>query len=270
MHALCCSFIRLGDETWHNIASAWQVGLLHSEETITETNLFYLQRRHPWNIRIRAFHRRREARTGADWEWWIGGRGSWFGMRVQAKKMSYPRPEFRSLQTYGPRRSSNRQIDILIREAHRDRLNAAYVFYVSSPLGRSQWLQTLRRPCPFAPFPGCLIADACAVKATNSCRLKELARISLPWNCLVCPCPQHPAPPGGLARQAFQTLDHSRYGLRDLDQPVIDHPWHEPRETLPDYLLALERAELDAEGDEALRRRASERGLAGFIILRED
>lgn len=274
MQPLCDSFIIIGDYIWHSIRAAQNIGIRFYEDTITELALLYVGVNHPTSVRIRSFTRRREAKTGADWEWWIGRPGSWLGMRVQAKRMSYPKHNFGSLLTYTPYGSRIRQIDALIRKAHLDALNPAYVFYVSSRTRHPLWLEKIWRRCPCAlypGYPGSLISDACAVRKVNSNRLTDLAEICLPWQCIVCDCLVCPSPSARLAERAFSALKRSRSELERLDQPIMDEPWYPPRENLPDYLLALERSEeYDMEADETLRERAGERGLAGFVVLRED
>lgn len=59
----------------------------YGEETITESNLLELRRRHPGIITLDTFGKKNEAKKGADWEWHIIGRARSFGMRVQAKRL---------------------------------------------------------------------------------------------------------------------------------------------------------------------------------------
>lgn len=40
----------------------------YGEETITETNLLEIVRRHPMQVRLRTFTKHQEALNGADWE----------------------------------------------------------------------------------------------------------------------------------------------------------------------------------------------------------
>jgi len=57
------------------------------ETSITDANLYQLWLNHQPEIHIWRYSGTQEKRTGADWEWWIGGGGHWLGARVQAKKL---------------------------------------------------------------------------------------------------------------------------------------------------------------------------------------
>ena len=276
MSRLCFTFQNIADRTWRAIADAHQAGLSYGEETITETNLLQLKRYHPKQIRIRAFSKREESKTGADWEWWIGGHGRWLGMRVQAKRIKYPYDSFDRLQTYKTNGEYNKQIDILIDKAKMENLNPVYCLYVSSQTPPP--LRATTRFCRYRRrfYMGCLIGDAVAVRSTGSNKLNDLAHVCHPWHCLVCDCsycPSAEGPPYGgyLADAAFALLKKSRdagmeYRAEGLEG-YADFPLFEPQQRLPDYLELI-----DARGgspDEKLRKIAAERDLAGFVIIGE-
>lgn len=279
MSRLCFTFQNLADRTWRAIADAHQAGLSYGEETITETNLLHLRRYHPHQVRIRAFSKQKEEpATGADWEWWIGGHGRWFGMRVQAKRIKYPADNFGTLQTYRTATMKRLQIEVLTEQARIEKLNPAYCLYVSNPASAS----THSRCCSRTTrrfLHGCLIGDAVAVRATASNLLNDLAKVCHPWHCLVCDCPccppigGHPPSSGRLADAAFAVLRHSRrgtseYGIEGLEG-LEDFPWFEPQDGLPEYLQSVLEGEGGDEPDETLREIAEERGLSGFVILQE-
>ena len=280
MSRLCFTFQNIADRTWHAIADAYRAGLSYGEETITETNLLHLNRYHPKQIRIKAFSKRKEEpATGADWEWWIGGRGRWLGMRVQAKKIKYPGDDFGKLQTYTTPSKTKPQIDMLINQAKADRLNPAYCLYVSSQTLPPIWTTTCCWYYPKQFHMGCLIGHAVALRATGSNKLNDLAHVCLPWHCLVCDCtccpPSGSRPSGGsLANAAFALIKNSRiaggeYGGGDLDG-YKDFPLFEPQQSLPDYLGPLLADEWGDGSDERLRGIAEERGLSGFVILQDE
>ncbi len=69
------TFLDLGDATSRNLGFSHRsdVWVSYGEETITETNLPEIRRRHPHHVRVRTFPKQVEARNGADWEWHIVG-----------------------------------------------------------------------------------------------------------------------------------------------------------------------------------------------------
>ncbi len=69
------TFLDLGDATSRNLGFSHRsdVWVSYGEETITETNLLEIRRRHPHHVRVRTFPKQIEATNGADWEWRIVG-----------------------------------------------------------------------------------------------------------------------------------------------------------------------------------------------------
>lgn len=111
------------------------------EETVTELVLAGA-----WpEVRWKAFTRREEVRSGADWLWWwVDASGACFGMLVQAKRLKRtpagsPRIDFGY--------NSGKQHRSLMRTARRLGVPAVYALYLGTPsTGRSQY-------CPEAPHP---------------------------------------------------------------------------------------------------------------------
>ena len=83
------TFLELGDATSRNLEFSHRdnVSISYGEETITESNLLEIRRRHPEHVYIQTFSKAQEALTGADWEWRIIGRKRTAKMRVQAKRI---------------------------------------------------------------------------------------------------------------------------------------------------------------------------------------
>ena len=83
------TFLELGDATPRNLEFSHRdnVSVSYGEETITESNLLEIRRRHPEQVYIHTFSKAQEALTGADWEWHIIGRERTAKMRVQAKRV---------------------------------------------------------------------------------------------------------------------------------------------------------------------------------------
>ena len=86
---LTATLLDLGDATSRNLEFSHRanVSISYGEETITESNLLEIRRRHPKLVRLRTFTKREEGKIGADWEWHIVGRRRTFKMRVQAKRL---------------------------------------------------------------------------------------------------------------------------------------------------------------------------------------
>ena len=86
---MAATFLELGDATSCNLAYSHRQneGVSYGEETITETNLLEIRRRHPKHVHLHTFSRHAESRNGADWERHIVGRRRTLKMRVQAKRV---------------------------------------------------------------------------------------------------------------------------------------------------------------------------------------
>ena len=86
---LTLTFLELGDATSRNLdlSHCDDVWVSYGEETITETNLLEIRRRHPEHVRVRTFPKQVEATNGADWEWHIVGLRRTLSLRVQAKRL---------------------------------------------------------------------------------------------------------------------------------------------------------------------------------------
>ncbi|MHA1972653.1 MAG: DUF6615 family protein [Candidatus Hodarchaeales archaeon] len=125
---LCYDFIEQARDTWKKIEVSEQIGLPLKETTITDINLLELTSKNPYNVISKAYSPYREARNGADWEWWLGSGSIWIGLRVQAKKLYPNTMKYRNIDYSN---KHGRQVENLINKA----LNATppripiYVFY---------------------------------------------------------------------------------------------------------------------------------------------
>ncbi|HAW54596.1 MAG TPA: hypothetical protein DEB28_13790 [Hyphomonas sp.] len=178
------TLLDLGDATSRGLAFAYRddVEISFGEETITETNLLALQRRHPERISIRTFSKKTEADNGTDWEWNIIGDVKTIRMRIQAKRIN------KSGQLVGLHRKSKtaklKQIDALISAAKQDAMMPLYCFY-SAEQHRAKWLNPTHS-IRFASYEaGCLLADARKVKKLHKPTFKDVERISAPWHFLI-------------------------------------------------------------------------------------
>jgi hypothetical protein len=170
-------------QIWRDLETAALFGLLFNEETITETLLLALARKHGGSsVAIRAYTKPKEARNGADLEWSFVRKSSSITMRVQAKRL-YPNGKYSSLSIKGA------QINRLIKSAGATRL-PMYVFYNDAGVARRLIGQSAANPCScdFRPpsYWGCMITHASAVKAAASNKLADLLTGSKPLHCLLC------------------------------------------------------------------------------------
>ena len=178
------TLLDLGDATSRGLAFAYRddVEISLGEETITETNLLALQRRHPSRISIRTFSKKAEADNGTDWEWNIIGDVMTLRMRIQAKRIN------KAGQLVGLHRKSKsaklKQLDALITAAKQDGVIPLYCFY-SAEQHRAQWLNPNGPGDDISYEAGCLLADARKVKKLPKQSFKEVESISVPWHFLI-------------------------------------------------------------------------------------
>lgn len=184
MHiGLLNSLLELAHATSQNLDFAHQKGVnvSYGEETITETNLLELRRRHPGVITLRTFGKKVESKNGADWEWHIIGRARRFGMRVQAKRLQ----QNNVLKIAHVVKSSKaEQIDLLIADAKASGLLPVYCFYASEKQ-RSKWRGSAGSGATI-PFEfGCLLARAHRVRQKMPKSLEDIETDCVPWHYLV-------------------------------------------------------------------------------------
>ena len=183
MHTkLLNSLLELAHATSQNVQFAHRkdVNVSYGEETITETNLLELRRRHPGVIELHTFGKKIEATNGADWEWHIKGRARTFRMRVQAKRLQQ---DNRLKIPHVVKSSKQAQIDLLIADAKRHHLMPVYCFY-SSEDQRGKW--KVGSPTSGGSFEfGCLLASAHKVRAKMPKSLGAIENDCVPWHYLV-------------------------------------------------------------------------------------
>jgi hypothetical protein len=227
---LCTTFCNRAVLTWHYLRDGQRSRIELGEETITDINLLEIQIRHPNQVRTAKFNRIIEGRvTGADWEWWLGSRSGWLGLRVQAKKLNSHSLQYDSLDHST---TNGRQVDLLIRDANRNRLVPMYCFYNYWDTSRiqSQW-----RCGTFAPsieLQGCTISSASTVKGlidANDKSLQSVLKNALPWNCLIC-CRGHSHPKADLVERASGVL-RGTWGLNEEQIRILKEP--------PSYVSAV-------------------------------
>ena len=183
--SLIYSLLELAHSTSQNLGFAHRkdVHLSYGEETITETNLLELRRRHPSIISLRTFTKKKESLNGSDWEWHVIGRGRTLRMRVQAKRLQ-KNDKLKISHTVAS--TGKQQIDLLITDAKTYGLKPVYCFFTSEEQ-RSAWKkQSNLISGTFEEFEyGCLLACAHDVKHTMPTTLAAIEPHTVPWHFLV-------------------------------------------------------------------------------------
>ena len=175
------TLLELGDATSQNLEFSHRrdVLLSYGEETITETNLLEIRRRHPEQTRLHMFTKHQESRNGADWEWHILGRRQVLKMRVQAKRLQ--RNNVLKVR-HKVASSGSEQRDLLIQGALADHMKPVYCLYCTEP-ERSIWTQRAP-PGHLTDYQtGCLLADAIHVPPDTK-RLCQIEDKCIPWHFL--------------------------------------------------------------------------------------
>ncbi|MYB88987.1 MAG: hypothetical protein F4X93_03375, partial [Proteobacteria bacterium] len=119
------TFLELGNSTSRNLEFSHRpdVQVSYGEETITESNLLEIRRRHENRITLHTFSKQKEAKVGADWEWHIVGHWRTLKMRVQAKRL-YSNNLLRVRHKVGS--LGKQQRDLLIQGAQKDGVKPLY------------------------------------------------------------------------------------------------------------------------------------------------
>ena len=193
---ITATFLALGDATSRNLefSHGRDVWVSYGEETITETNLLEIRRRHPDLVRVRTFPKRVEARNGADWEWHIIGRELTLKMRVQAKRVQ--RNDILKIM-HTVKSTGDQQRDLLMDEAQASGMKPVYCIYCTEPQ-RSVWKQP-GAVLGYRSFQtGCLVGDAADVPPDTR-RLEEIEEKCKPWH--------HLFEPSAAMRQKWEYLE---------------------------------------------------------------
>ncbi len=179
--AMTATLLQLGDSTSRNLEFSHRddVSVSYGEETITESNLLEIRRRHPELVHLRTFPKRTEAKTGADWEWFIVGRRRTLKMRVQAKRLQCNAV---LKVKYRVKSSGRQQRSLLIAGARAAGMKPVYCIY-STERQRTIWKQPKGLPGCRTFQTGCLLADAADVPLWTR-KLDEVEQKCIPWHFL--------------------------------------------------------------------------------------
>lgn len=189
---LCDTFRALASKTHDHLTLAESVSHQPLEETLTDINIMQLKLRHPNEVYSQLFNKRREAVTGADWEWWLtnASRTAWLGLRVQAKILHLSSDTYPHLH-YASGKPLVSQVSKLIADAATFGLTPLYCFYLRLSSAVSLFPAVRCRSLAYAPEHfGCSLAPATHVESLRAsgshCDLRSVLNGSLPWHCLVC------------------------------------------------------------------------------------
>jgi hypothetical protein len=184
--SLLLTLLELGHDTSQNLGFAYaDQHTSYGEETITETNLLAFRRRHPIQVHVVSFSKKKESHiTGADWEWHIIGNALTLKLRVQAKRITKT-GKIGKLDGQASKAPSP-QIDLLISDALTHQMRPMYCFYCAEK-HRKYWASkaTLNGLGTFET--GCLIVDASDIRKMNPLpnALNKIEHHTVPWHYLV-------------------------------------------------------------------------------------
>ena len=181
---ITATFLELGDATLRNLEFSHRddVWVSYGEETVTESNLVEIRRRHPELVRVRTFPKPLKAKNGADWEWHVVGRRRTLKMRMQAKRLQ--RNGVLKVR-HKVKSSGKQQRDLLIAGAPSAGMKAVYCIYCTEPQ-RKVWTQHTALPGYKSFQTGCLLVAAANVLPTTQ-RLEEIEDKCRPWHHLFAP-----------------------------------------------------------------------------------
>lgn len=178
------TFLELGNSTSRNLEYSClkDVQLNYGEETISETNLLEIRRRHEGRVYVRAFTRHEEGKNGADWEWHIIGTRRTLKMRVQAKRTQC---DGSLVVAYKGKNSNVHQRELLMKGAREEEMKAIYCIYCTN--SQRQIWDTRSPSRSFRGIQyGCLLAGADDVPEETQC-LADIEEKCIPWHFLFLP-----------------------------------------------------------------------------------
>jgi integrase len=195
--ALCPTLHTLAATTWRHMTYQAQHGFrLPDERAATDYNMIEMAIRHDDIVRVRLFGTSEEARTGADWHWWVTDDKRYLSLLVQAKKLV---SDVYAQLGHVVASSRTRQIDLLIDVCRRSTAATPYtgsipmyVFY-NGDFGTRFPLDRCENPAVTSEQRGCTVALAEEVRAVFDTpsrganpSLAAIGAIAWPWRCLFC------------------------------------------------------------------------------------
>lgn len=263
----------LSQMVWAKRGAAKTVGLPFNEETITETILLDLQTSYPGLVKVVAFNKSQEAKTGADWLWSFVNVDSSRSvtMLVQAKRLEDTEQVYPGInRKIGKRVPPVRQIDRLLDTARQHGVPALYAFY--NHLSREDRVpKTCRslQPGDTAHIDGfgVSLAEAHSVEAVLPDETFDSHRFhSIPLHCLLCSSGSGERPDGGtpelVAAATTRLLDSTAVEPRDPKDLVLREGLH------PLVEIALEISARRGDGIDDLKV-DDVPNIAGVVVLRD-
>ena len=163
------------------------------EETITDLMMMDMYERGSTVALFEQTSRRRESRSGTDFEFWLGSEHlGWFRFAIQAKKLDVRTGRYSSLTQWN---AHGKQIDLLENYAGANRAAPLYCLYgyEEKATERAHW--HCCTGCPDVQELGCAVTPSLNIReAINTTGAKNFKSIhskknTLPWRCLVS-CPE--------------------------------------------------------------------------------
>ena len=181
----------IAEQTWRRLRDAARYGVQFGEETVTNLALLDLQRNRAHRMVFVQTPKAIEKVSGTDFEWWIGSKGRWIRMAVQAKKLDVPKGKYTQLRH---KVRTTLQIDLLKTYAKRNRALPVYALYNFTKLSNysSVWHCGQAVDCHQL---GVTLAHISvmnqAVKKRSPSTFDAIHKHSsvIPWRCIMC-CPQ--------------------------------------------------------------------------------
>ncbi|MBQ1062638.1 winged helix-turn-helix domain-containing protein [Micromonospora sp. C41] len=230
--ALCPTFRSIATDVIWRTQVGRSVGLVPGETTFTDNALLHLAISHPADIAIQRFTSKREAETGADWEWWIRDLHGYVGFRTQAKR-AHPRTGRIGLdQRAAPSVSSGYQVEVFVERCVADGIAGLYCVYSD---GQPAWRPDLPAagPCPHGPVDigqwGCtfVLAETALRLAFERCLdVETVLAAGTPWYHLVCHHPVTGLTPG--IHHLFSGLKTAEMAVRDGAEDGLDRQYSIP------------------------------------------
>lgn len=276
MKDLCLAFLESSVAAWNLLERADRVGHQPGEETITDLLLLEWQDELVPQLITVAHNKKRESKTGADWEWWFIGRsGKAVGIRIQAKILSLKSNRFQHLHYYVNRSKPPRreyQCDVLI-DASRSGMPSTiplYCLYV--------WWQPGPKYTLGAPkIRGMQQAYGCSLLSVNHVRslraqsqlddLSSTKRYLIPLHALVCPdaLSAEVDLPDLIIERLASTLEELAEAEADAAVAIEDDRWVdyravEPTTAKPGYVWQMLREEPEVDVPAKLR---------GVVVFRQ-
>jgi len=229
---LCPTFRALANSVATTYDRGRSVRLVPGETTFTDNLLLHLALTHPRRVRVERFGSHHEADTGADWEWWVHHHRSYFGFRMQAKRLRPDSDRFALDQRAAARHPGRLQVEIFADSCHRENLPGLYCLYSDRQPGGLPAIG-YNRACPHGNLDhsqwGCALLPVSAalkhVRAGRPLRSDVVLSDAWPWYRLV--CQSGTANVATTVRRFFATAGHP--ALESHDNQRASAPPHDVR-----------------------------------------